>query len=228
MLENDTHWTAQTAIQAVTSGIAGQVALVSSFGADSVVLLHMVSQIKADLPVVFVDTEMLFPATLTYQKQLANDLGLSNILHITPNRGDVFDRDNEGLLHLADTDACCALRKSEPLARALNEFDGWITGRKRHQSQARAELPLWENDNDVRLKINPLFDWSRAQLQDYISDHNLPRHPLVAQQYPSIGCAPCTYRVKLGFDPRSGRWAGQQKTECGIHLPDPKRRKGAA
>lgn len=219
MLDDGTDWNAQDAIAAVTSGIAGRMAMVSSFGADSVVLLHMLSNIKPNLPVIFIDTEMLFPATLNYQKQLAKDLGLTQIIRVTPKRGDVFDRDNEGLLHLADTDACCALRKAEPLARALSDFDGWITGRKRHQSKTRANLQLWEDDGDNRLKVNPLFDWSHEQIQAYISDHKLPRHPLTLRNYPSIGCAPCTYKVKPGLDPRSGRWAGQEKTECGIHFP---------
>lgn len=228
LLENDTTpWTAQSAIQQMTSGVAGRVALISSFGAESVVLLHMISEIKPDLPVIFIDTEMLFPATLSYQKRVADELGLTQVIHVNPDRGDVFERDNEGLLHLADTDACCALRKSEPLTRALSGYDAWISGRKRHQGPSRAALKLWENESDLRLKVNPLFDWGRDQLRDYIADHNLPRHPLIDAGYPSIGCAPCAYKVTPGLDPRSGRWANSDKTECGIHLPVPTRNEGA-
>lgn len=199
----------------------GKVAMVSSFGAESVVLLHMIAQINPATPVIFLDTEMLFPETLQYQKDVAAQLGLTDVRVITPSRAAVLAEDVDGLLHQADTDACCDLRKTRPLAEALNEFDGWITGRKRYQNGQRAALPLFEKD-DRKIKVNPLSNWGPDDLKAYMDDHNLPRHPLVAQGYPSIGCMPCTSRVSAGEDPRAGRWRDSEKEECGIHFENGK------
>ncbi|MGB1235923.1 MAG: phosphoadenylyl-sulfate reductase, partial [Planktomarina sp.] len=201
-------WSAPDVLAAALSGKGGKMAMVSSFGADSVVLLHMLAQVDRNAPVLFIDTQMLFRATLTYQAEVADVLGLTNVQHISADAGDVFLRDTEGLLHQGDTDACCALRKVEPLQNALTDYDGWISGRKRHQSAARSVLNLWEQDGD-RVKLNPLFDWTHSDVQDYIANHDLPRHPLVAGGYPSLGCAPCTTRVAEGEDARAGRWRGQ-------------------
>ncbi|MCO4844035.1 MAG: phosphoadenylyl-sulfate reductase [Yoonia sp.] len=199
----------------------GPVAVVSSFGAESVVLLHMVSEINKDAPVIFIDTEMLFDETLQYQKDVAQSLGLTDIRVITPKRDDILTNDVDGLLHQADTDACCHLRKVKPLEDALADFGGWITGRKRFQSGTRADIPHFEKDAR-KIKINPLATWTRDDIAAYITKHNLPRHPLVAKGYPSIGCMPCTTRVGAHEDPRSGRWKGQEKTECGIHFENGK------
>lgn len=199
----------------------GKVAVVSSFGAESVVLLHMVSQINKDTPILFLDTEMLFEETLQYQKDVAEKLGLTNVRVITPSREALLREDVDGLLHQADTDACCDLRKTRPLELALQGFDGWITGRKRFQNGQRAALPLFEKEAG-RIKVNPLANWGPADLQAYITNHNLPRHPLVAQGYPSIGCGPCTTRVGEGEDPRAGRWRDSDKEECGIHFENGK------
>ncbi|WP_299191418.1 phosphoadenylyl-sulfate reductase [uncultured Litoreibacter sp.] len=196
----------------------GEVALVSSFGAESVVLLHMVAEIDPATPVIFLDTEMLFPETLTYQRELASTLGLTDIRVVTPDRAKVMERDVDGILHTFDTDACCTLRKTEPLERALQGFGGWITGRKRVQGGQRAQLPLYEKDETTRIKINPLAAWTPKMIADYMDQHDLPRHPLVARGFASIGCAPCTTKVAEGEDPRAGRWRGQEKTECGIHF----------
>jgi len=126
--------------------------------------------------------------------------------------------DPDGTLHQFSTDACCAVRKVEPLERALTGFDGWITGRKRFQAATRQTVDFFEAEGDTRIKVNPLAHWGREDLEDYIVNNRLPRHPLVAKGYPSIGCAPCTSPVKPGEDPRAGRWRGQSKTECGIHF----------
>ena len=198
---------------------AGRVAMVSSFGADSAVLLHMVAQIDRDLPVLFIDTLALFPETVAYQKELAAHLGLRNVQTITPDRNALFARDPDGLLHLSDTESCCQLRKAEPLARALAGYDAWITGRKRHQAATRADLERAELEPGTgRIRLNPLADWNAAQISAYLDAQDLPRHPLVARGYPSIGCQPCTSRVLTGEDPRAGRWRGTEKTECGIHF----------
>ena len=199
----------------------GPVAVVSSFGAESVVLLHMVAQINPATPVIFLDTEMLFAETLQYQKNVAQSLGLTDIRIITPNRNDVLVKDVDGLLHQADTDACCHLRKVQPLTDALAEFGGWISGRKRFQSGNRTDIPLFEKDAR-KIKVNPLANWTRDDLAAYMTAHKLPRHPLVAQGYPSIGCMPCTTRVGSHEDPRAGRWRDAPKSECGIHFEDGK------
>lgn len=200
----------------------GRVALVSSFGAESVVLLHLVSVLAPETPVLFIDTRMLFPETLDYQRQLAETLHLCDVRTIRAAQPRVALADPDGTLHRADTDACCALRKIEPLERALAGFDGWITGRKRYQGANRQTVEFFENEGGRRIKVNPLAHWQREDLEEYMVNNRLPRHPLVARGYPSIGCAPCTSPVAPGEDPRSGRWRGSEKTECGIHFIDGK------
>ena len=196
----------------------GRVALVSSFGAESVVLLHLVSVIAPETPVLFVDTRMLFAETLEYQRQLAESLHLCDVRTIRAAQPKVAFEDPDNTLHQFNTDACCGVRKVEPLERALAGFDGWITGRKRFQNADREALQFFENEGDFRIKVNPLAHWGREDIADYIINNRLPRHPLVAKGFPSIGCAPCTSAVAPGEDPRSGRWRGQQKSECGIHF----------
>jgi len=197
----------------------GRVAMVSSFGADSAVLLHMVAQIDRALPVIFIDTLALFPETLAYQRDLAAHLGLTDIRRITPDRNALFTRDPDALMHLSDRESCCQLRKAEPLARALQGFDGWITGRKRFQADTRASLATVEREPDTgRIRLNPLAGWRAEEIAAYLDRHALPCHPLVARGYPSIGCQPCTSPVRTGEAPRAGRWRGSDKTECGIHF----------
>jgi phosphoadenosine phosphosulfate reductase len=204
--------------RALTDPQVGRIALVSSFGAESVVLLHMISVMDRKTPVIFIDTEMLFAETLVYQQDLAERLRLSNVQIIRADRAALFAQDNENLLHLHDPDACCNLRKTEPLQQALAPFDAWITGRKRYQGGRRSTLDFFENEGDLRIKVNPLTHWETSDLQEYIAQNRLPRHPLVAKGYPSIGCAPCTTRVNDGEDPRAGRWRDTPKEECGIHF----------
>ncbi|MBS1301578.1 phosphoadenylyl-sulfate reductase [Loktanella sp. SALINAS62] len=216
------HHSARAVLErALTDDQTGRLTLVSSFGAESVALLHMVSVLDRNLPILFLDTEMLFAETLTYQMEVAERLRLTGLRVLHPDRDALLARDNEGLLHLSDPDGCCALRKTEPLLRALSEFDGWITGRKQYQGGQRTALPFFEADGDL-LKVNPLAHWTRDDVQDYMTENRLPRHPLVAQGYPSIGCAPCTTKVAPGEDPRAGRWRNREKTECGIHFVDGK------
>jgi phosphoadenosine phosphosulfate reductase len=200
----------------------GRVALVSSFGAESVVLLHLVSVIAPETPVLFIDTRMLFPETLDYQRELAEKLHLCDVRTIRANPTRVNFEDPDGTLHQFNTDACCGVRKVEPLERALSTFDGWITGRKRYQGTTRQQVDFFEAEGDTRIKVNPLAHWGREDLEEYMVENRLPRHPLVAKGFPSIGCAPCTSPVKPGEDPRSGRWRGSEKTECGIHFIDGK------
>jgi phosphoadenosine phosphosulfate reductase len=200
----------------------GRVALVSSFGAESVVLLHLISVIAPETPVLFIDTRMLFPETLEYQRTLAESLHLCDVRTIRAAQPRVAFEDPDNTLHQFNTDACCTVRKVEPLERALAPFDGWITGRKRFQGATRQAVEFFEAEGDTRIKVNPLAHWGREDLADYIVNNRLPRHPLVAQGYPSIGCAPCTSKVKPGEDARAGRWRGTEKEECGIHFIDGK------
>lgn len=196
---------------------AGKIALVSSFGAESVVLLHMAAVIDRAAPVLFIDTEMLFTETLVYQAEVAERLGLTNMQ--TVRAADIVTKDPDGTLHQRDPDACCALRKTLPLNAALDAFDGWITGRKRFQTGARAALDFFEAEPGTgRIKVNPLAHWAPEDVRAYMEENRLPRHPLVAKGYPSIGCAPCTSPVKPGEDPRAGRWRNTAKDECGIHF----------
>lgn len=197
----------------------GAVALVSSFGAESAVLLHMVARIEPATPVLFLETGMLFPETLAYQRDLAARLGLADVRLIRPDPADLAADDPDGTLHAENPDGCCFLRKTLPLRRALAPFGAWISGRKRFQATTRAALPLFEADRATGLlKVNPLAEWTPAMLRDYMARHALPPHPLVARGYASIGCAPCTTPVAEGEDPRAGRWRGRAKVECGIHF----------
>lgn len=204
---------------AITRDFAGRIALVSSFGTESAILLHMVARIDPALPVIFLETGKLFPETLAYRDELIARLGLTDVRSIRPSGAQLAAYDPDGRLWQKDTDLCCAIRKTNPLDDALTGFEAWITGRKRSQSGTRATLEPVETGVDGRITVNPLAFWDDAQLEAYFVAHDLPRHPLQAEGYSSIGCAVCTAKPLPGQDKRSGRWAGQDKTECGIHMP---------
>ena len=220
------HGAIQVLGEALADADTGRVALVSSFGAESVVLLHMVSVIDRTIPVLFIDTEMLFPETMTYQQEVSARLGLRDLRTIRASQTALAAHDPEGDLHQSNPDACCDLRKTQPLSHALAPFDAWITGRKRFQGGQRASLDFFEAEGADRIKINPLAHWRPEDVAEYMTENRLPRHPLVAQGYPSIGCAPCTSRVRAGEDPRAGRWRGTEKEECGIHFVNGKAVRG--
>jgi phosphoadenosine phosphosulfate reductase len=196
----------------------GRIAVVSSFGAESAVLLHMVAAIDPAVPVLFVDTGRHFVETLRYRDRLANHLGLRDVRSLGPTAEEVARLDADFSRATWDPDGCCAFRKVAPLERALQGFDAWITGRKRFQAATRLDLPVFERDA-THIKINPLASWNAADIAGYVAAHQLPPHPLLAQGLRSIGCAPCTSIVGPGEDPRAGRWRGFDKVECGIHLP---------
>lgn len=201
--------------------VAGDVAMVSSFGADSAVLLHLASRIDPAVPVLFLETGKHFPETLAYCDELAARFGLTGLVNLYPDEEVLAKKDKEGLRWSYDPDGCCEIRKVIPLAKALADFESTVTGRKGFQAATRAGLPRFELDKSDaagRLKVNPLIDWDAARIAAYFAEHDLPAHPLVAEGYPSIGCAPCTSKVAPGEDPRSGRWRGWDKTECGIHV----------
>ncbi|MDR3527186.1 MAG: phosphoadenylyl-sulfate reductase [Rhizomicrobium sp.] len=197
----------------------GTATVVSSFGSESAVLLHLIAEIDPATPVLFLNTGKLFGETLRYRDRLQDRLGLGDLRSLAPNPTDRATIDPDGTLWSRNTDACCDLRKVVPLRRALEGFEATITGRKRFQTRDRAAMQKVEFF-DGRFRFNPLADWSQADLEAYREAQELPAHPLVEDGYPSIGCMPCTRRVKSGEDYRAGRWAGLAKDECGIHGVD--------
>jgi len=206
----------------IGESMVGDIALVSSFGAESAVLLDLVATVDPALPVLFLETGKHFPETLAYRDALIAHLGLKDVRNLTPDPDMLAKRDENGLRWSYDPDGCCAIRKVAPLEKALAGFDASITGRKGFQSSSRTGLPRFEIDTTDalgRLKINPLAGWSKQDLDAWFESRHLPRHPLEAEGYLSIGCAPCTNKVAPGEDPRSGRWKGWDKVECGIHQP---------
>ena len=214
------HATPQEILREAFKAYAGKITIVSSFGAESAVLLHLAAEVDPNVPVLFLDTGQHFGQTLDYRKTLAARLGLANVRDLRPAFQDLALQDPKADLYKTDTDACCAIRKTLPLDRVLRpEFDAWITGRKRFQAVTRASLPVVERGEGDKIKFNPLANWTKADLDAYVAEHDLPHHPLEAFGYPSIGCWPCTKPVENGADERSGRWAGSEKVECGIHTP---------
>jgi phosphoadenosine phosphosulfate reductase len=203
----------------ITERFQGKIALVSSFGTESAILLHMISEIDRSTPVVFLETGKLFPETLAYRDELVSRLGLTGVRNIRPSGAQLAAYDPDGRLWQKDVDLCCAIRKTNPLDGALEGFEAWITGRKRSQAGTRANMHVVETGPDGRITVNPLAFWDEARIEAYFEQHDLPRHPLEAQGYTSIGCATCTLKPLPGADKRSGRWAGLDKTECGIHMP---------
>jgi phosphoadenosine phosphosulfate reductase len=213
------HLSAQAVVAlAVEELFHGEVGAVSSFGADSAVLLHLIAEVDRHVPVVFLDTGKHFSETLDYRDALVADFGLTDIRVVSPDEAALASVDPTGRLHETDTDACCDVRKVEPMARGVEPFRAWFTGRKRFQASTRSALPVFEAVGH-RIRINPLARWTTADQAGYMRAHRLRENPLVAYGYLSIGCFPCTRPVEPGQDARSGRWAGQAKTECGIHLP---------
>ena len=204
--------------QAVEDILPGDIALVSSFGADSAVLLHLVSKVKPDLPVYFLETGKHFSETLDYVETLKGRLGLTNVIALYPDAADLKRFDPDGTLWETDPDSCCHIRKTEPLDKAVAGYGGWVTGRKRFQTAERGVLPHFELTSDDRIKINPLAYFTHEDIEAYKARHDLPDHPLYNEGYKSIGCAPCTSAVADGEDPRAGRWRGRDKRECGIHF----------
>jgi len=199
---------------------APEIAMATGFGLEGVVLMHYLSQIAPETTVFYLDTDLLFPDTYLLRDELEARLGLR------------FTRVHSGLpleaqaeahgpeLWARDPDLCCRLRKVEPLRRFLADKCAWITGIRRDQTRARANAGIveWDRVNGL-VKINPLAGWTAEQVWAYIHAHDLPFNRLHAMGYPSIGCWPCTRPAAPGENPRSGRWAGFAKTECGLHWP---------
>lgn len=193
-----------------------QLALVSSFGTESAALLKVMADVDPAIPVIFLDTGWLFEETLTYRDTLIAVLGLRDVRSVKPLDEALSRQDPDRELWFSDPDACCRIRKVEPLARALQPFAAWINGRKRFQGGARAEIPVVEEDG-ARLKFNPFANVAREEIEAIFKLSKLPPHPLVASGYLSVGCMPCSSRAAPDEDARAGRWRGRPKTECGIH-----------
>ena len=191
-------------------------AVVSSFGTESAALLKVVADVDPAIPVIFLDTGWLFEETLAYRDTLVATLGLRDVRSIKPLEATLLREDPKRELWFSDPDACCGIRKVEPLQRALAPFSAWINGRKRFQGGARAVIPVVEDDG-TRLKFNPFANVSRQQIEAIYAAANLPPHPLAAKGFLSVGCMPCTSRTSPDEDTRAGRWRGRPKTECGIH-----------
>ena len=196
------------------TGCAGRVGVVSSFGAESACLLKLVAEKDPATPVVFLDTRKHFAETLEYVDDLMDQLGMTTLVRARPAPARLEAEDPDGDLNARDADRCCFIRKTLPMIGVLKNFDAVLTGRKRFQTSERAEMSLVEVQ-ETWLRVNPLADWTRERILDYLKQHNILDHPLVSAGYASIGCEPCT---APSDDHRAGRWAGSDKTECGIHI----------
>jgi phosphoadenosine phosphosulfate reductase len=195
----------------------GRIALVSSFGTESAVLLDLVAEVDPTTPVLFLDTGKLFAKTLRYRDALKARLGLTDVRVLHPSARSLEEEDGGGELWRIDTDRCCYLRKVMPLTAGLDGFDAWITGRKCFHGGERGRLSTIETDAGGKTKINPLANWTPADITTYFANRNLPSHEMEADGYRSIGCIPCTDRANAWEEPRAGRWRHTHKTECGIH-----------
>ncbi|MEM7168697.1 MAG: phosphoadenylyl-sulfate reductase [Pseudomonadota bacterium] len=200
----------------VCQDFPGGIAAVSSFGAESAVLLYFIAQVAPDLPVLFLDTGKHFPETLAYRDLLIGHLGLRAVQSLSPSDLHLRIWDPDGELWRNDPDACCHVRKVAPLDQALEPFQAWISGRKRFHGGDRIEVEVFDVV-DGRIQVNPLAGLSSREIQAIMKREGLPRHPLFAAGYQSIGCATCTKRCTTGEGHRDGRWSGQAKSECGIH-----------
>jgi phosphoadenosine phosphosulfate reductase len=202
--------------EALRSVPDGRLAAVSSFGTESAVLLKFVADVDPSIPVLFLDTGWLFEETLAYRQTLARRLGLRDIRTLHPDTVTLQRDDPERDLWFRDPDACCRIRKVDPLAAALRGFDGWLNGRKRFHGNERSGLAVVEADGE-RLKFNALAGLGQDELQGLFETFDLPRHPLERLGFASVGCMPCTSRTQPGEGARAGRWRDRGKTECGIH-----------
>ena len=196
---------------------SANVALSSSFQMQSLPLLHIVSQVAPQLPVLFLDTGYHFPETLTFRDQIVQAWGLNlKIVRAAVSHGEFIVRYGDALFR-QNPDLCCYINKVEPMQRALAGLQAWISGIRRDQSPSRKNAQVVEQTAQGTVRIHPMARWTRRDVWQYIHDHNLPEHPLLTQGYLSVGCAPCTRRVYEGEEERNGRWAGREKTECGLH-----------
>lgn len=194
-----------------------EIAMSSSFQTQSMPLLHMVTHLKRAIPVFFIDTGYHFWETLMFREKIASEWKFNVIDLYRDPRWDLFVRQNIRTLPLEDPNLCCYLHKVQPMQEALKDVKAWISGIRRDQTSVRAQASVLELQDNGLLKINPLLNWTKADVQKYMEEHNLPKHPLYDKGYKSVGCAPCTIAIGANDDERAGRWAGKEKVECGLH-----------
>jgi phosphoadenosine phosphosulfate reductase len=194
-----------------------QIAMSSSFQTQSMPLLHMATQIRRDVLIFFLDTGYHFWDTLIFRERIASEWKLNVLDLYRDTRWDVYARQNTRSLPVEDPDLCCYLHKVQPMQKALKDLKAWISGIRRDQTSERAKARILELQEDGLLKINPLLNWTKADVDAYIKEHDLPVHPLFEKGYRSVGCAPCTIAVGQNDNERAGRWVGRGKTECGLH-----------
>jgi phosphoadenosine phosphosulfate reductase len=194
------------------------IAVTSSFQTQSLPLLHMISEYVPEMSILFLDTGFHFPETLAFRDLLVQKYKL-NIKNLKTEMGHDGFKNSHGDLYRQNPDLCCFINKVEPLKKAMRDLQAWVSGIRRDQTDARRNIDVITLQPDGLYKICPLASWTRQDIWQYIYDHNLPEHPLLAQGYLSIGCAPCTRQVFHGEDERAGRWPGTEKTECGLHIP---------
>jgi phosphoadenosine phosphosulfate reductase len=209
--------TPQEIIQWAVDMFWPEIAMSSSFQTQSMPLLHMTTRIKRGLPVFFLDTGYHFWESLIFREQIASGWQLNVIDLYRDTRWDMFARQRVRSLPKDDPNLCCYIHKVMPMQKALKDIKAWITGIRRDQTSIRAQARILELQDDGLLKINPLLNWTKADIKRYMEENSLPSHPLLEKGYRSIGCTPCTIAIGLNEDERAGRWSGQAKTECGLH-----------
>lgn len=195
-----------------------ELSLACSFGAEDVALVDMLVKIKPDARIFYLDTDLLFKESFEVKERLIQKYGINPERYGAASTLDEMIKELGPELWKRDPDKCCNIRKMVPLAEALSNLKCWITGIRRDQAPTRANAPVVSWDAKFNLvKVNPLVRWTSKDVWDYITKHNVPYNVLHDKNFPSIGCEPCTRPVMPGEDPRAGRWAGFQKTECGLH-----------
>lgn len=209
--------TPQEIIEWATERFCPYIAMSSSFQTQSMPLLHMVTRIAPKIPILFLDTGYHFWDTLLFREKIQHEWNLNIIDLRRAPRWDSFMRQNARTLPIEDPNLCCFLNKVEPMQQGLKGYRAWISGIRRDQTAIRAKANFLELQEDGLLKINPLLNWKKDDVNNYIREHNLPSHPLYEKGYRSIGCAPCTIAIGINDDERAGRWAGRGKVECGLH-----------
>jgi len=220
----------ETIIRWAVETFRSKIAMTSSFQSESVALLHMASLIDVNLPVLFLETGFHFKETLAFKNEVIRRFGLKNVIELKadPKRREELMKEYHNEPYRHNPDLCCQINKVEPLDRALKGYDAWISGIRRSQSKTRRDIQIveeYEEKGRNMFKINPLANSTSGDIRWYIEQHQLPKHELAGMGYLSIGCWPCTKPVQPGDDERSGRWAGRDKTECGIHTFKAKKEK---
>jgi phosphoadenosine phosphosulfate reductase len=215
-------WTPQQVLSWAFENYGSEVAISSAFGVEGMVLIDMASRVRKDFRLFTVDTEFLFPETYNLMDKIQQRYGITIERVFSALTPEEQERTQGAALWTRDPDLCCNLRKVEPLRRKLGELSAWITSIRRDQTSARSTARKIEWDEKFgKVKINPLVDWTSKQVWRYVHDHDVPYNALHDQDYPTIGCTHCTRAVKPGEDPRTGRWPGFAKTECGLHIIEP-------